>query len=117
MVKVALLSAKNPHAMGHLRTLQVLPEVESILVWDEDEQALQSLLDSQGEKIEAVFTDLDQVLSREDVFFAVAPLRTDRCRDICLRVLEAGKHILAEKPLVFLADRYLRFTKHKLFET
>jgi len=25
--------------------------------------------------------------------------------------------ILAEKPLVFLADRYLRFTKHKLFET
>ena len=39
-VKVALLGLTHPHALAHLRTLQALPEVEQILLWDEDVQAL-----------------------------------------------------------------------------
>ena len=99
MVKTALLGAINPHSLGHLRTLQALPEVESIFVWDEDELALKSLLEDKGDKVAGAFTDLDALLSREDITFVVAASRTDLCPGICLRALDAGKHVLAEKPL------------------
>jgi predicted dehydrogenase len=99
MVKAGLLSAKNPHATGHLRTLQLLPEVESIYVFDQDEAALAALQKAQGDKVAEVYTDLDALLAREDVSFVVAPLKGDRCVEICLRALAAGKHILCEKPI------------------
>ena len=100
MVKAAVLGIQNPHGMGHLRTLQVLPEVDSIFCWGDDEQSLIALQKGpQGAKIEGVFTDLDELLAREEIFFVIATLRPDLCPDICLRVLDAGVHILAEKPL------------------
>ena len=99
MVKAGLLSVTNAHATGHLRTLQMLPEVESICIFDEDEEALSSIRKNQGEKIDEVFTDLDALLTREDIPFVIVPLKGDRCAEVCLRALEAGKHILVEKPL------------------
>ena len=99
MVKAGLLSAKNPHATGHLRTLQLLPEVEEIYIFDQDEGALSTLQKAQGAKVAGVYTDLGALLAREDISFVVAPLKGDRCVEICLRALEAGKHILCEKPI------------------
>ena len=99
MTKVALLGAQNPHSIGHLRTLQVLPEVESVLLWDEDEGALGELQAGAGDKVKGSYTDLDALLAREDIPVVIASLRTDRCLEVCLRAIEAGKHVLAEKPL------------------
>ncbi len=34
-VKAALLGVEHPHSLSHLRTLQALPEVSEIFLWDE----------------------------------------------------------------------------------
>lgn len=98
-VKAALLGLSHPHSLAHLRTLQALPEVDAILLWDNDEQALLAVQQSQGAKVEAVYTDLDALLAREDVFFVIAAVRNDLGPDLFVRSLEAGKHVLAEKPI------------------
>ena len=99
MAKAALLGARNPHSAGHLRTLHALPEVEGIVLWDEDAAALASLRQEAADKVEAVYTDLDELLARQDVPWAIAALRPDINPRICRRVLAAGKHVLSEKPL------------------
>ena len=98
-VKAALLGAEHPHSFAHLQTLQVLKEVDSVFLWDEDESALAALQRSQVHKVEGVYTDLDALLARDDISFAIVCVRTDLEPNICLRVLAAGKHIMAEKPI------------------
>lgn len=98
-MKAALLGLEHPHSLAHLNTLQVLPEVESIFLWDESEQVLASVRQAQGSKIEATYTNLDDLLARDDIFYVVAALRNDLGPDIFIKVLEAGKHLMAEKPI------------------
>jgi predicted dehydrogenase len=98
-VKAALLGVEHPHSAAHLRTLQVLPEIESIFLWDESQSALTALREAQGDKVEATYTDLDALLARDDLFFVITALRNDLGPAICERILAAGKHIMAEKPI------------------
>jgi predicted dehydrogenase len=98
-VKAALLGLAHPHSLAHLRTLQAIPEVDSILLWDSDLAMLGMVPREITAKVEASYTDLDRVLERDDVFFAIAAVRNDLGPDLFVRTLEAGKHLLAEKPL------------------
>ncbi|HEY3227988.1 MAG TPA: Gfo/Idh/MocA family oxidoreductase [Roseiflexaceae bacterium] len=95
----ALLGVTHPHALAHLRTLQALPEVEQILLWDEDAVALAGARQAQGQKVAQVSRDLDALLKRGDVLFAIVCVPTDMSPAICLRALAAGVHLLAEKPI------------------
>jgi len=98
-MKAALLGIEHPHSLAHLGTLQVLPEVEGILLWDENQAALDEVQRTKGEKVEATFTNLDALLAQDDLFFVIAALRNDLGPDIFVRVLEAGVHLMAEKPI------------------
>ena len=82
-----------------LGTLQELPEVEGIFIWGEDQSALESLRQSGEHKVEGITGDLEEVLARDDVFFAIATMRTDLKPDTFVRILESGKHLMAEKPI------------------
>lgn len=95
----ALLGVEHPHSKAHLRTLQALPEVERILLWDEDADALAATVAAQGDKVAATYTDLDALLADEELFFVIAAIRNDLGPDIFTRALEAGKHVMAEKPI------------------
>lgn len=98
-ITAALLGIEHPHSLAHLRTLQALPEVGEILLWDESESALGATVAKQGAKVSATYTDLDQLLARPDLFFVIAALRNDLGPDLFIRTLEAGKHLMAEKPI------------------
>ena len=98
-VHAALLGLDHPHSIAHLRTLQEVSEVASITVWDEDEEMLQSTLRDHGEKVSATTTDLASVLERDDILFVVAALRNDLGPPIFTRALEAGKHLITDKPI------------------
>jgi len=98
-VHAALLGLSHPHSLAHLRTLQAVSEVESIVLWDPDEDLLQSTVESQGQKIRETTTDLNAVLGQDQILFAVAALRNDRGPAIFTQVLEAGKHLITDKPI------------------
>ena len=95
----ALLGLTHPHAIAHLRTLQALPEVERILLWDADAAAIEAARQAGGEKVAGAFTDLAALLSRGDLLFAIVCVPTDASPDVCERALAAGLHVLAEKPI------------------
>src|SRR5262245_55338549 len=96
---VALLGIEHPHSLGHLATLQQLPEVERILLWGESAEALERVAATHGAKVAAASTDLDALLREPGLFACLAALRTDLGPDVFVRVMEAGKHLMAEKPI------------------
>ena len=98
-VHAALLGLSHPRSLAHLRTLQAVTEVASIVLWDPDETLLKSTQENQGEKVSATTTDLGSVLSEEEILFVVAALRNDLGPPIFTRALEAGKHVITDKPV------------------
>jgi predicted dehydrogenase len=98
-VKAALLGLQHPHSRAHLSTLQQLLEVESIALWDPNAEALAELRNTQGAKVESGYTDLDALMADRDWSFAIVSVRNDLGPDIFLRVIESGRHLLAEKPV------------------
>jgi len=95
----ALLGIEHPHSLAHLRTLQTLPEVEAIYLWDENQAALDAAVQAQGDKVVATYTDLADLLAHDEILFVIAAIRNDLGPDIFIRTLEAGKHLMAEKPI------------------
>jgi predicted dehydrogenase len=79
--------------------LQALPEVEKIILWDEDADALATVQRNNGDKVEATYTDLDKALARDDLAFLIMAMPNDVGPDIAIRAFEAGHHVMAEKPI------------------
>jgi len=98
-MQAALLSAGEPHFEAHLRTLQVLPEVEAIFIWGDNDDALAALEAAQEKKVANIFSKLDDLLAHEGIFFAIGSMRNDLKLNIFKRILEAGIHLMAEKPI------------------
>lgn len=98
-LSVALFGLEHPHALAHLRTLQVLPEVRAIHVWDEREDLVRSARETQGQKVTLATSDLAEFLTRTDAAAAVVAVPNDRSADVCVAALDAGLHVMAEKPL------------------
>jgi predicted dehydrogenase len=96
-MKAAVLGAGEAHFSGHLKTLQVLPEVDTIHVWGDNQEALDAL---EGEaKVEGLFLNVDDLLAQQDLFFAIASVRSDIKPQLFNRLLDAGIHLMAEKPM------------------
>ena len=99
-MKAILIGPENPHFLGHLRTLQALPEVTAItLVASDPSDAplLEQARAAHPERVSALSLDLSEAL-RGDVDFVVACPRNDRAVEVITQALRAGKPVLAEKP-------------------
>ena len=101
-MNAALLGAGEPHFDAHLRTLQVLPEIETIYVWGDD-SAIAALRAESPDKVGGLFDDLDELLAVDDLFFAIATMRNDLKPAIFDRLLQAGIHLMGEKPIAATA--------------
>jgi len=98
-IKVGLLGINHPHARSHLRTLELIDEVESISAWDEGEVVLDVLKKENRPKLETSPTTLETVLNRADIPVVVCLGQNNRNPDLIIRAAGAGKHILTEKPV------------------
>lgn len=100
----ALLGVQHPHSDTHLQTLLQLPEVTQVLLWDADEDALARFQaehadDRLAQKLAGTSSDLSELLARDDWQFAIGAIRTDEAVAVYPKIFEAGRHLLAEKPL------------------
>ena len=97
-IKVGLLGVTHPHSHGHKTTLDLMDEVESVILYDENEKDLVKFRDEFGFKVEDVYTDMDSLLARADVDMIFVALRNEVAGDAIFKAAEAKKHIMAEKP-------------------
>lgn len=98
-MKAALLGLTHPHAAILLTTLENLSEITSVSLWDSDPAAVANPSLPTSRKALPATTDLDAVLAQPDLIFAIVCVRHDQSAALCLRVVTAGKHLLAEKPV------------------
>lgn len=96
--KAALLGLEHPHSEIFLATLENLPEITAVSLWDPDPAVLRRFASRSG-KVTQATSDLDGVLGRPDIDLALVCVRTDQAASLAHRVLLAGKHLLAEKPV------------------
>ena len=98
-MKVALLGLTHPHAGILLTTLENLPEVTAVLLWDEDPSVIEKPPLPASRKVVKISSHLEATLSDRDLVFAIVCVRTDQAAALAHRVIAAGKHLLAEKPV------------------
>ena len=97
-INAVLLGLDNPHSIAHLNTLDQIPEVDRVLVWAESEAFIPDVEEAGSSKVDRVSTDLSSILTG-GAHLAVASPRTDRSPDVCIQAMEAGHHVVAEKPI------------------
>lgn len=98
-VTVGVLGVTHPHSAAHLRTLELLEEVSTVVLWDEDDSAVEKLTDGAYPKLELSHGSFEQIMERKDIPVVVSLATNDRNPDWIIRAANAGKHILTEKPV------------------
>lgn len=74
-MKAALLGLSHPHAGILLTTLENLPEITSVLLWDADPAVAAQPVLPASRKASPATTDLEAVLAQPDLVFAIVCLR------------------------------------------
>lgn len=98
-MKVALLGLTHPHSDILFTTLSNLPEITTIYLWDPDPVVLTGTPFINSPKVSGSSVHIDEVLEDPALTFAIVCVRHDLSAEICLKVIQAGKHLLAEKPV------------------
>ena len=98
-VRVAQFGVTHPHSRSHLRTLQLSSMVSGIVLYDDVPEALEQIRAEMGEKVEGGYTDLDLLLEKEEVLVGIADFRNDLNIDLSLKLIDAGLHVMSEKPI------------------
>lgn len=94
----AILTA-HPHTVAHLRTLDVLPEVEAIHVhWLDGADPATLGADVPLRKVVATHAHVHDLLGVSGLDAAIVCVRTDRCPDVLQTAIAADVPVLFEKP-------------------
>ena len=98
-IKVALLThADGPHLSSYLPSLAATPEAGSVVLADASgtvEAAARKVL---GSRLGAVYRDASELLRKEKPQFALVTMEAAIAPPVIRAALEAGCHVLAEKP-------------------
>ena len=103
--QVALLGVTDPHADGYLDMSAEMTDLfTGIVLYDPHRAALEEAQRKYPDRITSVHTEIDEVLAREEVGVVVATLNNRDKPEVLIRAAQAGKHLLAEKPVARTPD-------------
>ncbi|MDB6170596.1 MAG: putative dehydrogenase [Verrucomicrobia bacterium] len=97
-MKVALLGLSHPHSGILLATLENLPAVTGVRLWDADASVVARPPVPASAKVTGISGDLDAVLDDAELAFAIVCVRHDQAAAVAHRVAAAGKPFIVEKP-------------------
>lgn len=106
-MRAALLGLSHPHTDILLTTFENMPEITSVVLWDEDAALVATTKLAQRPKVALTTADLDRALDQPGLQFALVCMRNDREAAVAQRVLAAGIHLLAEKPVALTSAEIL----------
>jgi len=95
----ALLGLRHPHSAALLATLDRLPEIGAISLWEDAPGAASAAELPGSRKVRLISGDLTAVLERSGADFATVCVRPDLGAALARRVFAAGLHLLTEKPV------------------
>ena len=101
-IRLAFAGVDHPHGWLYRESLKRMPEVEVVAFYArsrEDVKTLQAPFTSRP-----VYTSISQLLAAEDFDGVLVMLPNDEESQACMAFAEAGKHILAEKPIARTAQ-------------
>jgi predicted dehydrogenase len=101
MVRIAMLSFAHVHANGYADQVMREPNAEMVAVWDDMPERGKPAAEKYGVPY---ISDLNEVLSRDDVDAVVVNAETSKHREVMVPAAEAGKHIFTEKALSVTLD-------------
>jgi predicted dehydrogenase len=96
MIRVAKLSFAHVHARGYAKQILENPETKLVAVWDEEEYGGKQAAQEYNAPF---YSDLDKLLSRDDVDAVVVDAVTSDHPRVMIAAAKAGKHIFTEKAL------------------
>ncbi|HDN79256.1 MAG TPA: Gfo/Idh/MocA family oxidoreductase [Chloroflexi bacterium] len=96
MLRVGLIGCGNIGLRGHLPVYARIPEAELVAVCDIVEERVQEAARLSGA---TPYTDYRELLEREDIQMVDICLPTDLHSRAAIDAIEAGKHVLCEKPM------------------
>jgi predicted dehydrogenase len=94
---VGFVASPHPHAAGHVKTLDVLPEVEAVHLCGVAGADLESIGGGSA-KIASKGESVDALLARPDLDALIVCVRNDLCPGVLEAAVAAGKPVLFEKP-------------------
>lgn len=95
-LRIGVWGVDHPHAGGHLKALENLPEVARLLVFDRDPAKTRAVVDG-SDKAEPV-TSAEALLSPNTVDAVICLLPTREAGPATLRAIEAGIYVYGDKP-------------------
>jgi len=96
MLRAALIGCGNIGAGGHLPAYAHIPEAELVAVCDAVEELAHAAAERSGA---TVYTDYRRLLEQEDIEMVDICLPTYLHAQAVIAAMEAGKHVLCEKPM------------------
>ena len=98
-IKVGVLGVTHPHSGAHIRTLELLDEIHSIVLWDENNSSVEEFQIRSNSKFEIGKSSFDEIMNRDDIPIVISLAKNNQNPDWIRRAAEAGKHVLTEKPV------------------
>jgi predicted dehydrogenase len=108
-LRIGVIGAARIAPMALVRPARMLPEVEVVAVAARDPRRARKFASKHG--IGRVHADYDALLADPDVDAVYNPLPNGLHCDWTIRALEAGKHVLCEKPLASNAEEARRMAE------
>ena len=93
----AIFSANHGHIRGHVRTLNELDEVADVHLCAIEGGELEEV-SAMSTKLRSATRDLDEFLARDEIECVIVCARNDIGADVLRRCVDAGKHVMFEKP-------------------
>jgi myo-inositol 2-dehydrogenase/D-chiro-inositol 1-dehydrogenase len=99
-IRVAVLGTGRWSRRAHIGNLLHLPEVEIVGLWEKEEDRLaKAMAQFEGRKAPPTFRSYEDLLEKTNADAVVVSLAPDQHAQVVVAALQAGKHVLCEKPL------------------
>lgn len=105
VLKVAVIGCGGIANGKHLPSLSKLPEVELVAFCDIIEERARKAADEYGTANAKVFADYRELLANADIDVVHVCTPNDAHSEITVAALEAGNHVLCEKPMAKTAEQ------------